>query len=390
MRIILYCQHVLGVGHFFRSLEICRSLAGHEVILVTGGPPVDAPLPPHVRNVCLPGLMMDPDFSRLYPTETGRSLDKTKVDRQRILFGLFQKERPELFVLELYPFGRKAFRFEIDPILSAIRSGELPTCRVICSLRDILVEKKDREKYESRVRDTLNRYFDAVLVHADPHLITLEETFASTVDIDIPIVYTGFVAQQPDPNSRIRFRKKLGIDKEALLILASAGGGNVGASLLKAVLDAFQRIKMNRALYLYVFTGPYMDDGQFNRLADRAGGNIRVARFTSDFLSYLSAADLSVSMAGYNTSMDILSTGVPALVWPFPQNREQLLRASRFEERGWLTCLKDRDLQPAILAERLSRILAEEKTGSRTIPDLNGAANTVRYLETEIKPMEQE
>ena len=66
MKILFYCQHVLGIGHLFRSLAICRALAPHPVMLVTGGSRVDAPLPPNVREAALPPLMMDADFSRLY------------------------------------------------------------------------------------------------------------------------------------------------------------------------------------------------------------------------------------------------------------------------------------------------------------------------------------
>ena len=32
----------------------------------------------------------------------------------------------DLFIMDLYPFGRKAFRFELDPILHAIREKKLP------------------------------------------------------------------------------------------------------------------------------------------------------------------------------------------------------------------------------------------------------------------------
>ena len=46
-------------------------------------------------------------------------------------------------MLELYPFGRKAFRFELDPVLEGIRDRSLGPCRVVCSLRDVLVEKKN-------------------------------------------------------------------------------------------------------------------------------------------------------------------------------------------------------------------------------------------------------
>ena len=65
MKIVLYCQNLVGIGHYLRSLEICRALRGHEVILVTGGPPIDIPPPDHVREVRLPGLTMDFGFKNL-------------------------------------------------------------------------------------------------------------------------------------------------------------------------------------------------------------------------------------------------------------------------------------------------------------------------------------
>jgi predicted glycosyltransferase len=67
---------------------------------------------------------------------------------------------------------------------------------------------------------------------------------------------------------------------------------------------------------------------------------ILVSRFTPDFLSYLEAADLSVSMAGYNTCMNILAAKTPAIVWPFSQNREQRLRAERLAQKAPFTVLK--------------------------------------------------
>ena len=44
MKIVCYCQHVLGIGHFHRSLELCKALAQHhETVMVLGGPDVDLP-----------------------------------------------------------------------------------------------------------------------------------------------------------------------------------------------------------------------------------------------------------------------------------------------------------------------------------------------------------
>ena len=97
-------------------------------------------------------------------------------------------------------------------------------------------------------------------------------------------------------------------------------------------------------------------------------------------MSYLAAADLSVSMGGYNTSMNLLVCGVPALVWPFGLNQEQRLRARRLAERGALKMLNDDDLEPDRLSRIMLEALSEPHPGKLDI-DLDGAANTARWLE---------
>jgi len=379
MKIIQYCQHVLGIGHLFRSLEICRALGGHDVIMVTGGPQVDSDLPGHVRQVRLPDLQMNREFKGLYSSQKNTTLDQVKEQRQNRLFELFKKEEPDVFLVELYPFGRKAFRFELDPVLQAIGAKRLPACRVVCSVRDILVEKEDAAKHEARAVNTLNRYFDAVLVHADPNLVQISETFGRFDEIRIPVIYTGYIARRPAPDAGGKMRRQLQIGRDEILILASAGGGNVGAPLLEAVVCAFDRLQVTHRTYLKVFTGPYQDQGEFNRLKRLAGKDVEINKFSPDFLAYMAAADLSVSMGGYNTTMNILATGVPALVWPFPQNREQRMRAARLDQMGALKVVADEDLDP----DRLAGIMERALSAADRLPvkiDLNGAAHTAAWL----------
>lgn len=382
MKILIYCQHVLGIGHFFRTLEICRAFHKHRVILVTGGQPVDAVLPEHVREVALPPLMTDSDFKNMYSPDSTRHPDEVKRERREILRTLFAEESPDLFLIELYPFGRKAFRFELDPLLEDIRSGLLPPCRVVCSLRDILVEKKDAAAYEKRVIRSLNRYFHALLVHADPKLLTLEETFSATEQISVPIIYTGFVTPGPAPDAREKMRGKLDIPPEILLTVASAGGGKVGFPLLHPVCRAFSSFSAGKQKHrLLLFSGPFMDEAEYRILKGYEGENIRISRFSRDFLSLLAAADLSVSMGGYNTCMNIMAAKVPALIWPFAQNREQMLRAKRLRPFGGMGILSDADLQPEKLAVRMQQFLCHPRRPAPHI-DLNGAENTRRWAES--------
>jgi predicted glycosyltransferase len=107
---------------------------------------------------------------------------------------------------------------------------------------------------------------------------------------------------------------------------------------------------------------------------------IQIAKFTSDFPARLVAADLSISMAGYNTTMNILTAGVPALVWPFAVNREQRLRARRLADRGALKLINDQDLNPKDLARIVRQTLSRADIRKIDI-DLNGAVHTAQWLE---------
>ena len=384
MKIIQYCQHVLGIGHLFRSLEICRALSNHEVILVSGGPPVDIKLPRHVTECRLPDLQMDREFKGLCSADRSADIDQVKKKRQKRLFDLLATEKPDVFLIELYPFGRKAFRFELDPVLQAVADKRIPCGSVVCSVRDILVEKEDRDKHESRAVRTLNRYFNGVLVHADPRLVKISETFDHYNQISIPVDYTGYIAPKPSPDVGKLIRRQLKIGEKDILIIVSAGGGNVGAPLLTAAVQAFSRLTVTSRCHMAVFTGPFLDQGEFERLKKNAGSKVRVARFAKDFLSYLAAADLSVSMGGYNTTMNILASRVPALVWPFGRNREQRLRAERLAKLGAVRVLENEDLRPDRLAAIMDDWISRSTRPAVNI-NLDGAANTARWIENRIK-----
>jgi predicted glycosyltransferase len=381
MKIIYYCQHVLGMGHYFRSLEICKAFRGHEVILVTGGLPLSVPVPEHVRQVSLLPLSMDPEFSRLESDPGIGTIDQIKASRQQALFDLFLCECPDLFMVELFPFGRKAFGFELIPLFEAIRKKSLCPSQVICSLRDVLVEKKDIRAYESRVITALNQWFDALLIHSDSRIVKLDETFSRMADIRIPVVYTGFVTPRPHERDRVAIRRKFGINDESRLIVASAGGGKVGDVLLEAVIRAFGNISLETGVHLQVFTGPFMENNAVLRLQEMRTDRISVSRFTPDFPAWLAAADLSVSMAGYNTCMNILAARVPSLVWPFAQNREQRLRAGRISEMGGMRILEDADLEPVRLAALMRRNLTEGIRPGDSV-DLDGAIHTADWIQS--------
>ncbi|MBW2338548.1 MAG: glycosyl transferase [Deltaproteobacteria bacterium] len=380
MNIIFYCQYVWGMGHLVRSLEFARALSGHNVTLIAGGQKVEVDLPDHVQLVRLPVLYMDEKFTRLIPGDPGRSLEQIQQERKNTLYSLLEKEQPDLFIVELYPFGRSIFGFELEPLLADMRAGQFGHVKAVCSLRDILVEKKDPPAYEERVLGKLNRYFDALLVHSDAGLLRLDETFTRVGDINIPLVYTGFITQHATPGAGSRMRRELKISPDQKLIVASAGGGRSGYRLLTSVIDACELLRERLPFRLEVFSGPFMDNEEYKKLSVRAASGFRIRRYTKRFLDYLSAADLSISLAGYNTCMNLLVTKVPCLVFPYWRQQEQPMRADKIKKYLPMKVLKETEMQPASLSRHIAQMLQQNRVVDGVPIDLDGAANAARFL----------
>jgi predicted glycosyltransferase len=389
MKVIFYCQYVWGMGHLFRSIELVRALAGHDVVLVAGGRELDVKLPDHVTLVRLPGLYMDEQFTTLIPEDPAKTVDDIQRERKDILFSLLEKHQPDVFMIELYPFGRTLFGFELQPLLDGIRQGRLGEIKVVCSLRDILVEKKDPQAYEERVLNLLNTCFDLLLVHSDNQLLALDETFSRTDDIRIPMVYTGFVSPKANPAAGEGLRRELGIASHEKLIVVSAGGGRSGYGLLSNILDAYHLVADSDRIRIEMFAGPFRDPDEFNKLTAKAVDGIRIRYFTNRYLDYLSAADLSVSLAGYNTCMNLLAARVPAMVFPYSKQREQPIRVGKIKNFIPMKILKDKDIEPALLSRYIQKLLLESRP-PRAVPiNLDGAENSATYLKNWIGSRKQ-
>ena len=94
----------------------------------------------------------------------------------------------------------------------------------------------------------------------------------------------------------------------------------------------------------------------------------------------LESSSLSVSQCGYNTALDLLQAGVPALVVPFAEGREdeQRVRARRLEALGAVRVLDPDELTGARLADEL--MATRSFTPAPIALDLDGARATLRIV----------
>lgn len=384
-RVLIYCQHVLGMGHLIRSMAIAQALQNCTVVFVNGGESLSGlDIPSWVTIVNLPPMTSDSEFQRLNIHSKNTTLEQVQQARRHMLLELFGQVHPDVVIIELFPFGRKRFAFELLPLLAHIRLSA-PSTKVVCSLRDILVTKPDPVRHEDWVVSLMNRYFDLLLIHSDPTFQTLDETFSRCQDLRCAVQYTGFVSPQPDGVADTTETDQESDTGNVPLVLASVGGGRVGYELLDSSIRASALLIRSLPHRMRLFTGPYMPEPQFMQLQELAAPHphIDVHRFTSAFESLMQQAALSISMAGYNTCMNLLNTGTQALVWPFTghKNNEQTIRAQKLAQRGLLTVLEAPDLRPEQLAERIAGALSRSHAHSGHSINTNGGRETALAIE---------
>lgn len=369
--LIFYCQHSLGMGHLVRALTLATTLSERfTVIFLNGGRfPDNIAKPEGMEVINLPPLGMDED-NQLYSQDDKYSVAEAQLLRKQILLIVFKQYRPQVILIELFPFGRKKFAGEIMPLLKAAKRMEHSSPLVFCSLRDIMVNaRKDQIRHDNRARWLVDRYFDAILIHADPHFARLEDTFRPTRPLKTAVHYTGFVLPRDQDHPKQNKTRQL---------VVSAGGGMVGAPLFRVAMAAQEVLWQRFHLPMTLIAGPFLpeDDWQAIEAAAKNRLGLTVHRHVPSMNEVLASHSISVSQCGYNTVMDILKSGIAALVVPFSQGQEneQMQRARRLEKLGLLRMVDATELDVSRFVLEIEKLLAF--TPAPSILDLHGATSS--------------
>ncbi|MGO8036614.1 glycosyltransferase family protein [Rhizobium leguminosarum] len=372
-RIFFYVQHLLGIGHIARASRIANALVkdGFDVTVVTGGLPVPGFPGEGVKTVALPAVVAsNAGFSGLADAD-GRPADEGFLHaRRQLLLDAFHAARPDVVIIEAFPFGRRQMRFELLPLLEAIDKAE-PRPKLLSSVRDILQENRKAGR-DAETATLVKDHFDAVLVHGDPDFIRLEDTFPLTSEIADRLRYTGLVAAPPAREPT-----------ETFDIIASAGGGAVGAALIGAAKQAAALLPDD--LRWLLVAGPNLPEADFAALSADAAPNVTLVRFRRDFPSLLRGAKVSISQAGYNTVGDLLRTECRAILIPFVAGgeTEQTVRAERLQALGLADILPETGLTAGHVKEAVEKALAAQPRGPVSL-DLDGAEKTASIIRSMI------
>lgn len=384
MRFLLYSHDGLGLGHTRRHLTVANALARETpsaaILLATGAEEiVRYDLPPTVEILKLPGLRKETNqkyTSRRLQVSTG----EIRTLRSNLLLTVVKSFRPDVVLVDKHPFGASG---EFKPGLRALRRQG---GRAALGLRDILDEPRAvlQEWQPYRMQHRILEYYERVLVYGDRKVFDPISAYEFPAALADRTRFCGYVAARASERALENFdwpfppRGR----RSRPVVLATAGGGEDGLRMLQvfmqaATLGAWQGVAV---------AGPMLPECDLAALRDQAvKAGVTLRGFVPHLVALFDAIDVLVCMGGYNTLVEAVASGVPAVCIPRVVPRtEQLIRAQAFERVGLLQVCPPDKAAPETLCRKIAGALEQSRPAlaarARTVLSLDGDRRAAQCL----------
>ncbi len=351
-----YSHDGFGLGHLRRNTNIAvgfvQDIPGSTALLLTGSPTgAFFGLPAGVDFIKMPSIVKV-DTGTHRPLSLRISVQKMKALRVSMIQNLAKLFKPHVFLVDHVPTGVWG---ELLPTLRMLRECEDPP-RIVFGMRDIIdAPEVVRELWRrDDIYKAIRNYYDEVLIYGSQDVFDTASQFGLDAELPGRFRYCGYVCSGEPHKTRDQMREQLQLGKEKLIVV-TAGGGRDGYPMLQACIGAFQLLGKDAPFEAILIAGPLMEPEQKECLEREANGfRIRVVSHVFEHLDYMNAADLVITMGGYNSLAEVLHLRKRSLVIPRPgPSAEQIMRAKLFAERGLIDVLYPHELCPKNLAERI-------------------------------------
>jgi predicted glycosyltransferase len=380
MRLIVYSHDAFGLGNIRRMLAICQHLLATipevSILVLSGSPAIqNFKIPARLDYIKLPCLARDRD-GKLGAKYLSSDVTETVTLRSNLIKTAILDFQPDLILVDKKPYGLLG---ELKPTLDIIKTYS-PQTKLVLLLRDILdaPEVTTKEWQSQGYYQAIQHYYDRVLVVGMAEVFNLVKEYQFPQIAAEKTTFCGYLQKDFVGVPAPLIRQKLGLKSpDEKLVVVTPGGGEDGYSLVSSYLAALPKIKQYHNCKTLVILGSEMATADRDKLVKimKKHPDVTFLHFTKHLMNYLQAADLVVSMAGYNTITEILSLNKKAVVVPrCKPSKEQLIRAYCLMKLGLLAAISPNKLTEANLSNAIIKQLNNSGRLASAL-DFDGLAN---------------
>jgi predicted glycosyltransferase len=362
-KILVYSHDTFGLGNIRRMLEISRFLVDRQdnlsILIVSGSPLLHAfRIPPRIDYIKLPCLArtIEGEYAVKY---LDLGYKETVELRSNLITSAIIDFAPDLVLVDKKPLGVEN---ELAPALDLVRRRG-HGCKFVLLLRDILDEAPVTQRIwdQNRYHEAIEAYYDEILVVGSRRVFDVGAEYGFPPGSRSKVSFCGYIGRRSDRPSPVDVRTELKFD-DGPMVLVTAGGGGDGFNLVSSYVRGLHELGPAQRIQSLVVCGPELPANERRALQDLAAGVHRlvVKDFHDDMLACISASDLVVSMAGYNTICELLSAKKRAIIVPRVRPvKEQWIRAERLSQLGIFRSIHPAYLTPQRLLDAVQQELAD-------------------------------
>ena len=367
--IVFLTQYYRGLGHCMRTKFIAEEVAKtHNVLVVDQlfDPPISydgcertsflkAYIPSDIKNIF--NFIMSEELVLLRKKEWIKILDTNDV---------------KLIICEGFPFCRHQFSHEY---FSFFEEAKKRGIKIVISARDFPWDEPHQDSLQDWVAYTQNivckYYAESVLIHGDPNYLPLypdrvRRNYPSEVinHLSDKLIYTGYVC-----NEKIKPHKK-----ENNYIFVSTGLNKEEGMLV------FKEItKIASQFPDYKFIMP-IANRYLKAIKMKTKDNVIIVPYIEDMYKLLSSCALYITYGGYNSTMEILKSKIPAIIIPRTdgQKMEQFVRSFVLEPFNFFKVVSKSDFKN--LTAVIKACLEDDSFPNKNNIDLNGAYKSASII----------
>ena len=358
--ILMYSHDTYGLGHIRRTMAIASHLLGPRIniLILTGSPIVGRfTFPDRIDFVRIPGMIKKTNDEYL-PLSIKINARHVLDIRKNIITATAKAFQPHLFIVDKEPLGLKK---EVLPTLRWLRRCR-PDTRSILGLRDIMDDavtvKKDWKR--KRVYEHLEMLYSEIWIYGNREFYDPIAEYDISESVSQKMHFTGYIPRKIPSKEAVRtVKKELGLKDGEKLVVVTTGGGGDGFRVMDTYLAMLESFSHTPPFKSVLITGPFMPKQSRRDVFKRARRmGVRTYHFYRQMEKIFAAADIVVSMGGYNTLCEILGQGTISLVIPRETPRqEQIIRARSFHRQGLVEYIPWADYAPDILRDKILHLL---------------------------------
>jgi predicted glycosyltransferase len=356
--ILMYSHDTYGLGHIRRTMAIASHLCRDDVnILILTGSPIAGrfTFPEQIDFVRIPGMIKktNQEYESL---SIKLDPDHAVNIRKSIIAATVRTFKPDLFIVDKEPLG---LRKEVFPTLKWLKKCR-PGARSILGLRDVMDDAETVKKdWRSKgIYGHLDTLYDEIWVYGEQKLYDPVTEYNIPDNVVDKVKFVGYIPRKiPTPKAVKKVRRNFKIEDK--LVVVTTGGGGDGCEVMDTYLSMLEARSSLPPFKSVLVTGPFMAKSKRRQIAKRAKPfGIRTMPFYPRMEELLAAADLVVSMGGYNTMCELLTQQTPCIIIPRETPRkEQLIRAVAFQKEGLVEYVPWKDLTPENLRVKFLQVL---------------------------------